>query len=196
MKTTELGSQILQLREQGLSYNEIVNKLKCSKSTVSYWCSDKTKETVKKKKEREKEERPGIFKLQKAIDFFKTREKNNTSQTMCLDWRKRIRNCTAHFSKRNEIMIKNNYTYKDVIEHLGGLQTKCYLTGVPINIETDKYSLDHIVPVNKGGTNELDNLGITIPEANSSKTNLTVEEYIDLCKKVLENFGYTINKTI
>lgn len=88
--------------------------------------------------------------------------------------------------------IENKYTYKDAIEHLGGLQTKCYLTGTPINLETDDYCLDHIIPTDKNGSNELSNMGITTPEANASKTNLNIEEYLSLCKKVLCNFGYTI----
>lgn len=194
MSTTNLGKQILELREQGLSYNKIVERLGCSKSTVSYWCSNTTKITTKERKTRYKKENPGLVKFQKAIDFFKARIKNPVKQKMCLDWNKRIRTCTSHFRLRKGIMVNDNYTYHDVITHLGGTNTKCYLTGTPINIETDKYSLDHIVPVEKGGTNELDNLGITIPEANASKTNLTVEEYVNLCKKVLENFGYTISK--
>lgn len=33
-----MKDDILKLREQGLTYNEIVNKLGCSKSTVSYYC--------------------------------------------------------------------------------------------------------------------------------------------------------------
>lgn len=48
--------------------------------------------------------------------------------------------------------------------------------------------------VSKGGTNDLSNLGITIPIANYSKSDLTVEEYLELCKKVLEHYGYTVNK--
>ena len=37
-------------------------------------------------------------------------------------------------------------------------------------------------------------MGITTPEANASKTDLTVEEYLELCKTVLQNFGYTVTK--
>ena len=93
-----------------------------------------------------------------------------------------------------DIENRLEYSYHDALEHVGGMQTKCYLTGQEINIETDDFNLDHIIPLDKGGSNELSNMGITIPEANASKTNLTVEEYIDLCKKVLTNFGYTITK--
>lgn len=90
--------------------------------------------------------------------------------------------------------VKNIYNYRDALRHIGGINTKCYLTGKEINLETDDYCLDHILPVDKGGNNELENMGVTIPEANASKTNLTVDEYLELCKTVLENFGYIVTK--
>ena len=31
-------------------------------------------------------------------------------------------------------------------------------------------------------------MGMTCPEANASKSDLTLEEYLNLCKEVLENF--------
>ena len=43
------------------------------------------------------------------------------------------------------------------------------------------------------GTNELSNLGVTIPSANYSKHDLTIEEYLSLCKQVLEH--HTVSKT-
>ena len=37
-------------------------------------------------------------------------------------------------------------------------------------METDSYDLDHIIPISRGGTNELSNLGVAIPIANKSKS--------------------------
>ena len=104
-------------------------------------------------------------------------------------------------------MKNKHFTYKEAIEHFGGTTTKCYLTGRTIDILKDDYCLDHIVPVSKGGSNQLSNMGMTrmdvdkdlaigmtCPEANASKSDLTLEEYLNLCKEVLENFGYTITK--
>lgn len=93
--------------------------------------------------------------------------------------------------------IKNSeykYTYQEAIEHLGGINTKCYLTGIPINITKDKYCLDHKIPVAKGGDNSLDNMGITIPLANASKSSMNINEYLDLCILVLEHNGYNVIK--
>ena len=67
-------------------------------------------------------------------------------------------------------------------------------TKTNIDLEKDDYCFDHIIPVSKGGSNDLSNLGITTPAANYSKSDLTVEEYLNLCKLVLEHHGYTVNK--
>lgn len=90
--------------------------------------------------------------------------------------------------------VEKDYSYKEVLEHLNGFNTKCYLTGDIIDMTKDLYCLDHIIPVSKGGTNELENMGITTPEANASKTDLNIDEYLELCKKVLINFGYSVEK--
>lgn len=68
------------------------------------------------------------------------------------------------------------YTYREALKYLGGTNLTCYLTGTPINILTDDYQLDHIVPVSKGGTNELSNMAITCVEINQMKGGLTNEE--------------------
>lgn len=63
-----------------------------------------------------------------------------------------------------------------------------------LKITKDDYQLDHIIPVSKGEDNSLENMGITIPIANQAKTDLTLEEYLDLCKQVLEYHGYIVTK--
>lgn len=74
-------------------------------------------------------------------------------------------------------------------------ESKCYLTGRPVDfIQTETFSFDHIVPTTRGGGNDLDNLGVACPIANIAKNNQTIEEFIQLCKEVLENFGYIIEK--
>lgn len=35
-------------------------------------------------------------------------------------------------------------------------------------------------------------MGITCPEANASKSDLTLSDYLNLCKEVLLNFGYKV----
>lgn len=51
-----MREQILKLREQGYSYNQIVAELGCAKSTVSYYCGQdqKTKQLDRQKDKRSK----------------------------------------------------------------------------------------------------------------------------------------------
>lgn len=68
------------------------------------------------------------------------------------------------------------YKSEDALKHIGGPYTKCYLSGVDIDMTKDDYQLDHKIPVSKGGTNELSNLGITCSEVNQMKGPLEIEE--------------------
>ncbi len=49
-----LEGDILNLRAKGLSYNQIALKLKCSKSTISYWLDPNGKEKVVMRNKRNK----------------------------------------------------------------------------------------------------------------------------------------------
>ena len=78
---------------------------------------------------------------------------------------------------------------------LFGECTECYLTGRPIDIKDHtSYTFDHKTPTTRNGDNTLENLGICCPEANGAKGAHLVEEFITLCKDVLEHNGYTVAK--
>lgn len=77
---------------------------------------------------------------------------------------------------RTDDVIMKYYKSEDALKHLNGPYTKCYLTGIDIDMTKDDYQLDHILPTSRGGTNELSNLGITCPEVNQMKGGLTNEE--------------------
>jgi 5-methylcytosine-specific restriction endonuclease McrA len=189
-----LKEEILKLKSEGKSYKEISEILGCAKSTISYHCNDNVRKMAKENKIKQKESNPFIFNFSKRVSDFKTRKKGKGFPEKQKDWNKKFRTSVSRFKSENKEMEKEDYSYKDALEYLGGTEVKCYLTGEPINIEVDDYVLDHIVPLDSGGTGKLSNMGITTPVANRSKSNLSVEEYINLCQKVLKNFGYTIIK--
>ena len=70
-----MKEKILQLRNEGKSYKEIREILKCSKSTISYHCGDGQKE---KTKERLKLRRENI--LLEKVERFKLRKFKNNSE--------------------------------------------------------------------------------------------------------------------
>jgi len=66
-----MKEKILELRKEGKTYNQIVEILGCSKSTVSYYCGEGQKEKTRKRTDKLRNNNPIIQKL----DNYKTREK-------------------------------------------------------------------------------------------------------------------------
>ena len=50
--------------------------------------------------------------------------------------------------------------------------------------------------ISRGGSSELDNLGICTKKANQMKSDMTPDELISMCKLILIHHGYTINKEL
>lgn len=186
---TNLGKSILKLREQGYSYNQIVEKIGCSKSTVSYYCTKNS--PVKKLSDRKRNHKYKAFVTQ--LSNYKGASYTPRKISKKLGGRRKMLQSIVRFRKRAGAM-REDFTYQEAIEHIGGDITKCYLTGDIINIKEDDFHLDHIHPISRGGSNALSNLGITIPRANQAKHNMTVDELLELCSKILKNHGYTVSK--
>lgn len=67
---------------------------------------------------------------------------------------------------------------------------KCAYTGVTLTPETA--SLDHIVPLSKGGEHCIGNVAIVHVDVNMSKSTLSLREYVELCRKIVHYFGGAI----
>lgn len=187
-----LGQKIINLRKQGLSYSKIAKKLNCTKSTVSYHCNQLSRDKVRTRSVKNKSLCSWKYKLMDKVSNFRLRVYDNQPYHKCEDWNKKFRTAISRFKHRGEFM--ETYTYHDALKHLGGTSLKCYLTGTPIDILKDDYQLDHILPVSKGGTNELSNMAIVTIEANQMKGSLTNEELFYWCQKILEYNGYIVTK--
>ena len=176
----KLKPDILRLRADGLSYNQIAQTLNCSKSVISYHCGDGSERSRARNFYKQKDT------LQKAI-----RTKMNSFKSRHLT--KVISSKTKTFKRRtksNKTIVNNisegNYGYKDVLAKIGP-NPQCYLTGQSIDLyKGDTYEFDHIIPISLGGTNDLSNLQITSKHANQAKGSLTVEEFYRLCERVIE----------
>jgi len=103
----------------------------------------------------------------------------------------RKRNGGKHIKGSREF----NFSLDDLLEKIGD-NPICYLTGKPIDLkETKSYQFDHVIPVSKGGSSDIDNFGLTCREANRAKSDLILEEFVILCKDVLVKQGFTVEKT-
>jgi predicted transcriptional regulator len=183
-----MKERILALRKLGKSYNKIVKTLGCSKSMVCYYCGENQKEkTVARTKCKRASQHPYVKKLEHFIETSKSHKCSPVSKTIKQMLHGKIR--TFHTDGRE---CKMTFTVKDVINKFGE-RPKCYLTGRNVEIEKPRtYHFDHILPRSRGGTNTLENLGICTREANQAKCDLTVPEFIQLCRDVLEHHGYKV----
>jgi len=181
-----MKTKILKLREEGKSYHEICQLLNCSKSLINYYCAPSGKEKVINRFKQLKIDNPLIVK----VSNFKNRLKVKTegfqhSQTNVGGGRK--------IPYDSQLM---NFSWQDVYQLIQN-NPKCYLTGDSLDLNQARgISLDHIIPVSKGGTNSLENLGICTDIANRSKSDMSLDDYLIHCQKVLEKFGYKVSKTL
>lgn len=177
-----MKDQILELRSQGKSYNEIKTILGCSKATISYHCGEGQK---KKNIDRQKKRRTNSVISQRVEGFQYDRRLKDKSGDF---QRERLRG--KHLSGKRLM----TFSWQDVIDKFGW-NTTCYLTGRAINLrEPHTYHFDHKIPVSKGGSLGIDNLGIVRRDANVAKSDMMIEDFILLCKEVLEFNGYQVEQ--
>jgi transcriptional regulator len=189
-----MKEEILKLRKKGKTYKEIVNKLGCAKSTIAYHCNPDYNKSSKKRRAELKRS-----KIDRKVDNFRNTKGNKTFLTSekVDDYEKiksRIGTKICNFQRKYSKHSNKKFCTKDIIKMIEE-NPYCYLTGDKIDISYPSgFALDHKLPACRGGSNELDNLGICTLISNQSKSYQTIDEYIELCKKVLINFGYKISK--
>ena len=163
-----MGEKILELKQKGYSYQMIQRELGCSKSTISYHLGLGQKQKTLERTKKQRDLNPWLNKTEKFLQKY--------------DGAKITYNNRGDFNR------------KKLKEYLSQID-KCYLTGRPIDINNfSTYEFDHIHPRILGGDSTFENLGIARPEANRAKSDMTLEEFINLCKDVLINFGYKVTK--
>ena len=92
-------------------------------------------------------------------------------------------------------ILEANLTKIEELEEKLRSNPFCYLTGEKIDLmDSQAYSLDHIMPKSRGGDNSIDNCGLTTKRANQMKPDMTVDEFLNACKTVLNHHGYKVEK--
>jgi len=175
-----MKEQILELRAQGKTYDEIVKIVGCSKGTISYHCGEGQKTKANQRQRENRAKNP----LRTRVNRFKGKTVDRKTNSF-------IRRRDKGISSKGHTFT---FTYEDAFKKVLS-NPICYLTGRKIDLSDSKsYHFDHIIPFTKGGENTLENLGLTCKEANKAKDDLSVEEFLQLCKEVLQHNGYTVTK--
>lgn len=76
----------------------------------------------------------------------------------------------------------NDITAKRVMELVEAQNYRCPLSGRELTPNTA--SLDHKIPLSRGGAHTLDNIWILHREVNVAKGTLTAEEFVTLCREI------------
>ncbi len=186
---------ILKLRKEGYSYRQIAIKLNCSRGIISYHLGDGQKEKYKQRQKNFREtSHPLVAKIYTFCEVdSKIKKYRSSINNLKLSIYKKIhRFCMEGESNMKLESKKTNFTVEELLEKIGD-NPKCYLTGRTIDLtQSISYHLDHKIPRSRGGSNTLENAEIATKQANQAKNDLTVEEFIQLCKDTLTNFGYKI----
>lgn len=81
----KLQEQILQLRSSGKTYSQIVEELKCSKSTVSYYCNGEVKQKHLQRISSKKRENWRYKFITRVSNYRLRKIKDVEVSTMCTD---------------------------------------------------------------------------------------------------------------
>lgn len=76
-------------------------------------------------------------------------------------------------------------TYLDLYALAKRQKLRCALTGD--SLSRDTISVDHIIPLSKGGMNVPNNLRLVTYDVNIVKNSLNDSDFLALCKKVVEH---------
>jgi 5-methylcytosine-specific restriction endonuclease McrA len=183
---SELEQKIKELRSQGLTFKQISEQLKCSKGSICYYLTPGQKDKARNRTYKNRKQNPIATKISYFIRNKPTKPIFQSQASIYNTIKNRIRHFTGETSMP--------FSVEDVLKKLGDNPT-CYLTGEQIDLsKPNTYQFDHIIPRSRGGTNELDNLGLCSKSANRVKSDMTPDELINLCKVILQHQGYTIQK--
>lgn len=118
----------------------------------------------------------------------KARLQQSESLRQNLSVRRKKRRHKHVFHKLAEYLRKyrgGNITKGDLWKICKKQRCKCALTGRPLTNEN--ISLDHIIPISRGGENVKENLQLVTKDVNYAKHKLLDSEFILLCQDVVAN---------
>ena len=87
--------------------------------------------------------------------------------------------------KKTEKTIRKSFTKEDRIKVYNQSKGRCGICGDFIPFDSNEYTIDHIIPLAKGGTNDIRNLQCACKKCNLMKQDIMPEELLDYMKKIM-----------
>ena len=194
------GPKVKELWGQGYNHTQIVSKLGCVKSTVSYHVNPNSKQKTNNRNKKRRQDNPLRTKVQRFLSrpqhIPAAKASKDTRQAKYDTVRAILNKKREQFSrtrKSGQPYNKYKFNMQELVDKIES-NPVCYLTGRSIDLQDpSSYSLDHIIPRSKGGENTLENCRLACHDANQAKYDMDLEDFIELCKDVLINNGYFVS---
>lgn len=136
--------------------------------------------------------RTGFVSTSKMLSERLNREISSTSE-WSKKWQKRAGGMASNLRSREASMdspATKRVGVKDILALLHKQLFRCAYTGEELTPEN--VGADHMTPVSRGGSNEIENIALVLGNVNSAKGTMTVEEFVEMCRKVTIHFGLTV----
>lgn len=172
-----LKPQILKLKSEGKTYNQIQTELGCSKGTISYHLGAGQKEKANLRALKNSKINPSSHK----ISTFHQLDSSSKHRMHT----KLNRYHSEDGKNHKGLYLTRTFSIEDLVSKFGNT---CYLTGRTVDIQDSKtYELDHIIPKYLGGTSTFENCGLASRNANRAKADMELEEFFKLCVDVVRH---------
>lgn len=97
-----------------------------------------------------------------------------------------VQDCPEHLVEEpNETRVKP----RDIMAILEAQGYRCAYTGDELTPENT--SADHRVPFSRGGSHGPENISLVLGVVNAAKGGMTLQEFVEMCRKVVATFGTT-----
>lgn len=83
-------------------------------------------------------------------------------------------------------------TASKIMQLIENQHFRCALSGRKLTPETA--SLDHIVPLSRGGSHEIENLWVVEHLVNTAKGTMTVDEFLEMCRDVTHMHSQSLDQ--
>lgn len=78
-------------------------------------------------------------------------------------------------------------TGKQILQLVESQEYRCAITKRALTPESA--SLDHIIPLSRGGSHSIENLCVVDQQVNAAKGSMTTDEFVALCREVAQANG-------